>query len=60
MIIEMLEQWKSARDAERKPFFTVKRKQVVEVECLQCHTSFLRWSSTASAYGLCENCAKEH
>ena len=59
MRITILEQWKSERNAP-KPIFGVKRKQVIEVECIHCHQRFLRWSSTASAYGRCENCATEH
>ncbi len=60
VIITKLEQWRAERGNRPKPFVVTKKVHVVEIECLHCHRRFLRWASTASAYGHCEHCSAAH
>lgn len=59
MFVTRLEQWMSGRNHPKHPFMQMQKKQVVEIECVHCHARFLRWSSTISAYGRCDQCAAE-
>jgi len=59
MFAMKLDQWMSGRNQAKHLFTHPLKKQVVEIECVHCHARFLRWSSTISAYGRCDQCAAE-
>ena len=57
MIVTRLEQWKTEN---RLPFLArpAKKSPVTKIECVGCHSHFFRWTSTAAAYGRCDDCSK--
>ena len=57
MNVTKLEQWKAMPGLSFRMRPAVKPKHVIEIECIGCHNHFLRWTSTAPAYGRCEECA---
>lgn len=56
MAVTKLEQWKNERKTKGKPYVTGEKTHVIEIECMHCSRHFLRWASTAAAYGRCDDC----
>jgi hypothetical protein len=57
MIVTKLEQWKTENRLQFRPRPIVQKSHVTQIECVGCHNHFLRWTSTAPAYGRCDDCA---
>jgi hypothetical protein len=56
MIVTKLEQWKTERRSPLRLRSSIEKSPVTKIECIGCHSHFLRWRSTAAAYGQCDEC----